>query len=322
MSHSQPIPYLKDAQNVFSEECGALEAISNRLNESFNEAIRILLETQGRVVVTGIGKSALIAKKISATFNSTGTPSIMLHAADALHGDLGMVKPEDLVIVISKSGDSPEISSLVPHIRKAGNSLIAICGNPNSYLANHCHCFLDVQVEKEACPLNLAPTTSTTAQLVMGDALAVCLLKARGFTTEDFARFHPGGILGKKLYLRAQDILHINNPGISPTSTFREIISAITGGRQGAVAVTENNRVLGIITDGDIRRLLQNREDFLTLNALEVMNPNPICVPIETLAIQCVELMNEKKISQIILLKSGQYEGIIHIHNLHSEGLF
>ena len=278
---------------------------------------------KGKVVVTGIGKSANIASKIVATFNSTGTSSVFLHAADAIHGDLGVVGKEDIVIAISKSGETPEIRVLIPLLKARGNKIVAMAGNKDSYLALQADYFLDVTVEQEACPNNLAPTASTTAQLAMGDALAVCLLDLRGFTPGDFAKFHPGGALGKRMYLRVADIFAKNPvPVVSPDETMENVILEISSKRLGATAVVENDTLLGIITDGDLRRMIEKHGDYKKLRAKDIMSPNPKVIEKESLAVDALTLMRENNITQIPVLDNGKYSGIIHLHDILKEGIF
>jgi arabinose-5-phosphate isomerase len=303
-------------------EANALNALKEQVNADFVEAVETILQSTGRVVITGIGKSAAIANKIVATLNSTGTPSIFMHAADAVHGDLGMIREDDVVICISKSGNTPEIKALVPLLRMGGNKLIGMVGNLDSFLALQSDLILNVWVEKEACPNNLAPTTSTTVQLVMGDALAVCLLKARGFTSKDFAKFHPGGALGKRLYLTLGDLVSLNlAPAVHPNSSIKEVIVELTTKRLGAVAVLDGEELKGVITDGDIRRMLENYDDLSTVKAIDIMNPSPFTMEFNELAINGVREMSTRKISQIIVLNNTQYLGMVHIHDLNREGI-
>jgi len=280
-------------------------------------------QAAGRVIISGIGKSAVIAQKIVATLNSTGTPAIFMHAADAIHGDLGMIQPGDVVIIISKSGNSPEIKVLVPFIKNFGNPVIAICGNETSYLALNADIVINSTVTKEACPHNLAPTTSTTAQLVMGDALAICLLNAKGFTEKDFARFHPGGALGKRLYLRVADMSDSNEqPKVKPGSALREIIYEISAKRLGATAVIdEQGEIKGIITDGDLRRMLEKNESPANLKAADILSPNPKSIDGGELATEALALMRRHDITQLVVTKEGRYAGMLHLHDLVREGI-
>jgi arabinose-5-phosphate isomerase len=284
--------------------------------------VELIFNSRGRVIITGIGKSAIIANKIVATLNSTGTPSVFMHAADAIHGDLGLVLKDDVVICISKSGNTPEIKVLIPLLKKTKNPLIAITGNMNSMLAEQANFVFNSYVEKEACPNNLAPTTSTTAQLVMGDALAVSLLKIRGFSSNDFAKYHPGGALGKKLYLSVKDLLILNEkPTVSLKSGINEVIIEISEKRLGVTAVTENSRIVGIITDGDLRRMLTKSEDFSKLSAEDIMSKSPKTININAMAIEAMELMESNKISQLLVEDNEQYAGVIHLHDLIKEGI-
>ena len=284
--------------------------------------MELIYNSNGRVIITGIGKSAIIANKIVATLNSTGTPSVFMHAADAIHGDLGLVLKNDVVICISKSGNTPEIKVLIPLLKKAKNPLIAITGNIKSVLAEQADFVFNSFVKKEVCPNNLAPTTSTTAQLVMGDALAVCLLKIRGFSSRDFAKYHPGGALGKKLYLSVKDLLiHNDQPVVSLKSEIKKVIIEITEKRLGVTAVTENNRIVGIITDGDLRRMLSKSEDFTKLYAEDIMSKAPKTININAMAIDAMELMELNEISQLLVEDNGQYAGVIHLHDLIKEGI-
>ncbi len=314
---------IKNAKHTLHLEAQAVEALQAFVNDSFVEAVQLLHQMRGRAVVSGIGKSAVIAQKIVATFNSTGTPALFLHAADAIHGDLGMIQPGDVVIVISKSGESPEIKVLLPLLKDFGNKVIALCGNATSFLATQAHCFVNSTVEAEACPNNLAPTTSTTAQLAMGDALAVCLLHLKGFTAADFARYHPGGALGKKLYLRIGSLLPAGEaPEVLPTASIQEVIYEISNKRLGATAVVEAGQILGIITDGDLRRMLERGADIRTLRATDIMSAQPRTIAADTLAVEALRQMQEAKITQLIVLqKDGFYGGILHINELLREGL-
>jgi arabinose-5-phosphate isomerase len=304
-------------------EARSVEKLKEYINEGFVKAVETIHVSKGRVIITGIGKSAVIAQKIVATFNSTGTPAIFMHAADAIHGDLGMIQPDDTVIIISKSGESPEIKVLIPFIKNFGNSVIAICGNENSYLANHADCFVNSTVEKEACPNNLAPTTSTTAQLVMGDALAVCLLSLKGFSAQDFARFHPGGALGKRLYLRVSDLSKANQrPEVKATSSVKEAIYEISSKRLGAVVVTQDDgSIVGIVTDGDIRRMLEKNESPANLKAADILTPGPKTIDEGELAVAALEMMREHDITQLVVTSGGKYAGMLHLHDLVREGL-
>jgi arabinose-5-phosphate isomerase len=321
-----------DAQSAacYANETIRLEAesvahLQEFVDEGFLEATRLLHEGKGRAVVTGIGKSAVIAQKIVATFNSTGTPSLFLHAADAVHGDLGAIQPEDVVIVVSKSGESPEIRVLLPLLRSFGNKIIALCGAPASFLATTADCLVNCSVAKEACPHNLAPTTSTTAQLVMGDALAVTLLQLKGFSVEDFARYHPGGSLGKRLYLRVRDLLHRDapSPAVRPDARIRDVIWSISSGRLGATVVTdESGTIHGIITDGDLRRMLEQHEDPRQLRASDILTSSPKIIAEESLAVDALEEMRTHDIMQLVVVdEADAYAGLVHLHDLLREGL-
>lgn len=313
----------KDALETIQLEADSVLQLKKYVDEAFARAVQTIHEAAGRVVISGIGKSAVIAQKIVATMNSTGTPAIFMHAADAIHGDLGMIQPGDVVIIISKSGNSPEIKVLVPFIKNFGNPVIAICGNETSYLATNADMVINSTVDKEACPHNLAPTTSTTAQLVMGDALAVCLLNAKGFTEKDFARFHPGGALGKRLYLRVADMSDMNEqPKVRPGSPLREIIYEISARRLGATAVLGNDQeILGIITDGDLRRMLEKHENTVNLTARDILSANPKQIDGSELATEALALMRHHDITQLIVTKEGKYAGMLHLHDLVREGI-
>jgi len=312
----------QSALRTISLEHQAIESLQSSINQDFIDVVEMIYNSNGRVIVTGIGKSALIAAKIVATLNSTGTSSVFLHAADAIHGDLGIVGKEDIVIAISKSGETPEIKVLVPLIRANGNSIVAIVGNTDSYLAKQADKILNVEVKQEACPNNLAPTSSTTAQLVMGDALAVSLLKLRGFTSKDFARIHPGGALGKRLYLRVAD-LFVNNlvPKVKADETMQKVIIEISSKRLGATAVLENGTLIGIITDGDLRRAFQTHENMRELKAKDIMTKNPCCIDQESMVVDALNMMKENNITQLPVLKKDKYVGVIHLHDILKEGI-
>lgn len=303
-------------------EAAAIANLSELLDESFAQAMEVLAACKGRIVISGIGKSAIIAQKIVATLNSTGTPALFLHAADAIHGDLGMVQTEDVVIIISKSGESPEIKVLVPLIRNFGNPLMAMVGNTNSYLARNATHVFNTTVDQEACPNNLAPTTSTTAQMVMGDAIAVCLMQQKGFRMEDFAKLHPGGALGKKLYLRVSDLVHDNEkPQVPETATLKEVIVEITAKRMGVTAVVDAaNHLAGVITDGDLRRMLE-RNGLDGIKATDIMTRNPKTIEPNQLAVNALDLMRQYAITNLAVVENGQYQGMIHLHDLVKEGL-
>jgi arabinose-5-phosphate isomerase len=304
-------------------ESAAIHALAGYIDENFEHVADLLFNMKGRLVVSGIGKSAIIGQKIVATFNSTGTPAIFMHAADAIHGDLGMIQEGDVVMVISKSGESPEIKVLVPLIRNLGNPLVAMVGNVSSYLSSHANHVLNTTVPQEACPNNLAPTTSTTAQMVMGDALAVCLMEMKGFTSEDFAKFHPGGTLGKKLYLRVSDLYPQNEkPFVKAGSSLKDVIVEISQKRLGITAVIDDEgRLEGVITDGDLRRMLEKGGDTGSVTAALIMSPNPKTIDASSLAVSALDLMRKNNITQLLVQESGKYAGVIHLHDLIKEGL-
>ncbi|WP_406684181.1 KpsF/GutQ family sugar-phosphate isomerase [Seonamhaeicola sp. MEBiC1930] len=313
---------LQIAKQTIEAESKAIFNLSHLITNDFASAVELIYNSKGRVIITGIGKSAIIANKIVATLNSTGTPAIFMHAGDAIHGDLGLILKEDVVICISKSGNTPEIKVLVPLIKSAKNKMIAITGNKDSFLGQQVDYVLNTYVDKEACPNNLAPTTSTTAQLVMGDALAICLLKMRGFSSKDFAKYHPGGSLGKKLYLRVHDISSVNEkPKVLPTASIKEVIVEITEKRLGVTAVVENDEIIGIVTDGDLRRMLSNVDDFTSLTASDIMSATPKRIKAETMAVDALELMEENEITQLLVEEKGKYAGIVHLHDLIKEGI-
>lgn len=311
------------AVETIKAEAAAIEKLADYIDDNFINTVTEIYNSKGRVIVTGIGKSAIIASKIVATLNSTGTPAIFMHAADAIHGDLGIIQTDDIIICLSKSGNTPEIKVLVPLIRNLGNRLVAIVSNTDSYLAQKADYVLRATVEREACPNNLAPTSSTTAQLVIGDALAVCLLKLRGFTPADFARFHPGGSLGKKLYMRVSDIFSENNvPRVHPNDRIPSVIIEISSKRLGATAVIDDdNRVVGIITDGDLRRMLQKNMNIEGLTAKDIMSTAPKTIAPDELAINAFHLMEQHKITQLLVIDNGMYLGVIHIHDILREGI-
>ena len=303
-------------------EAQSVADLANFIDDDFVDCVKLIYKSRGRVVVTGIGKSAIIAQKIVATFNSTGTPSIFMHAADAIHGDLGIIQKDDVIICISKSGDTPEIKILLPLLRTWGNKLIAITGNTGSYLATHSDAVLNTTVKQEACPNNLAPTSSSAAQLAMGDALAVCLLDYRGFTQKDFARFHPGGALGKKLYLKLKDI-YLSNPApqVKPGDDIRDVIVIISSNRLGAAAVVDKGILRGVITDGDLRRMLLDKRTLDGIKARDIMNDNPKRLDKNTMAVDALALMKAHNISQLIVTDKEKYAGMIHLHDLVKEGI-
>jgi KpsF/GutQ family protein len=311
------------AIKVIETEANAVRKLTEFIDKTFVDMVDMIYKNAGRVVVTGVGKSAIIATKWVATFNSTGTPALFMHAADAIHGDLGMIQPSDVVICLSKSGDTAEIKVLVPLIKKMGNTLVAIVSNPDSYLAQHADYRILATVDAEACPNNLAPTSSTTTQLVMGDALAICLLQRRGFSARDFAKVHPGGALGKKLYTRVSDVLdRQRRPAVQEDDMLRQAILVISANRLGATAVLNTQQELcGIITDGDIRRMLERGGSFDSLKARDLMNIRPKTIDCNEMAITAFRLMEEKSVSQLVVLQEGQYVGMIHIHDIMREGI-
>jgi arabinose-5-phosphate isomerase len=305
-------------------EAQAIADLRSHINEDFEKAVSAIAGCKGRIVISGIGKSAVIAQKIVATFNSTGTPSIFMHAADAIHGDLGIVQQDDIVIIISKSGESPEIRILVPLIRNFGNTIVGMVGNIHSFLAKQSQIILNTTVDQEACPNNLAPTSSTTAQLVMGDALAVCLMELKGFRSEDFAKFHPGGTLGKKLYLRVSDLYPSNEkPMVNPDQLLQEVIMEMTQKRLGVTAVVDDQHsLLGIITDGDLRRMLRNNIRFDDkIKAADIMTKTPKTIAPTELAVQALDILRKNEITQLAVIENGTYLGIIHLHDLIKEGI-
>lgn len=312
------------AKSVILEESRAIGAMTNYIDEDFCKVVELIYESRGRVIVTGIGKSAIIAQKIVATLNSTGTPSVFMHAADAIHGDLGMIRPEDVVICISKSGNTPEIKVLIPLIRNIGNDqIVAMVSNTESFLAQNATYVLKATVEKEACPNNLAPTTSTTAQLVMGDALAVCLIECRSFSSRDFAKYHPGGSLGKRLYTRVSDVFDMENkPIVAPSDSIRRVIVQMSAGRVGAVVVIdEHHNIKGIITDGDLRRMLERYQDVDDLQAQDIMSVNPKTVQSDELAYNAFQTMEKNSITQLVVLEGTQFKGVVHLHDILREGV-
>ncbi|MCP4521713.1 MAG: KpsF/GutQ family sugar-phosphate isomerase [Cytophagales bacterium] len=313
----------KIAIDTLLNEAEAVKNLTNYIDENFEQCIEEILKISGRVVVTGIGKSANIGQKIVSTLNSTGTPALFMHAADAIHGDLGMIQEQDIVIAISKSGNTPEIKVLVPLLKRTGAKLVGLVGNIDSYLAESSDFILNATVEKEADPNNLAPTSSTTATLAIGDALAVCLLSARNFSSEDFAKYHPGGALGKQLYLKVSDIYPNHElPVVSANSTIQEIIVEISSKRLGATAVVDDNQeLLGVITDGDLRRMLSQNSDFLNKKALDIMSPNPKTINAEAYAVEALSTLREYNITQVIVTKDKKVVGFVHLHDLLKEGI-
>jgi arabinose-5-phosphate isomerase len=317
-------PILQTAKETILLESSAIANLANLLDENFEKAVNFILNSDGRVIVTGIGKSANIATKMVATFNSTGTPAIFMHAADAIHGDLGNVQENDVVICLSKSGNTPEIKVLVPLIKNYGNKIIAITGNIESFLGKNSDFPLNTFVEKEACPNNLAPTTSTTAQLVMGDALAVCLQDLRGFSTKDFAKYHPGGALGKRLYLRVSDLIENNQiPKVNASDSVAKVIVEISEKRLGVTAVLESEKLIGIITDGDLRRMLTKTTNINHFTARDIMGENPKTVQQNAMAIEALEKLETNTITQILVVnEENKYVGVVHLHDLIKEGIF
>ncbi|WP_206513858.1 KpsF/GutQ family sugar-phosphate isomerase [Pseudoflavitalea rhizosphaerae] len=311
------------ALKTIQQEADAINALKPMIDDQFEKAVQAIQHTKGRLVISGIGKSAIIAQKIVATLNSTGTPAIFLHAADAIHGDLGMVQQQDVVMVISKSGESPEIKVLIPLIRNFGNTIIGMVGNMHSFLAKNSSIVLNTTVSQEACPNNLAPTSSTTAQLVMGDAMAVVLMELKGFGSDDFARFHPGGTLGKKLYLRVADLYTQNEkPEVLANATLKQVIVEISRKRLGVTAVTnDQQQLLGIITDGDLRRMLEKSVSLDNVTASEIMTVHPKTIAPDALAIEALDLLRQYDITQLVVSSENQYLGIIHLHDLVREGL-
>lgn len=313
---------LEIAKKTIESESNSIAKLADLLTDDFTKAVEIIYNSKGRLVVTGIGKSAIIAQKIVATMNSTGTPSLFLHASEAIHGDLGMVQPYDVVICISKSGNSPEIKVLVPILKQFGNSLIAITGNTTSFLAKGADFILDTTVTSESCPNNLAPTNSTTAQLVMGDALAVCLMELSDFKATDFAKYHPGGALGKKLLLRVGDMLDQScQPEVAPDTNIKKVIFEISEKRLGVTAVIENNKVIGIITDGDIRRMLNNNDTFAHLTAKDIMTKNPKTISLTSMVTDALNILEDFSITQLIVTEQEEYKGVLHLHDILKEGI-
>ena len=312
----------KIAQKVIEIEYNAIQSLFDRIDDSFVKAVELIASSNGRLIVAGVGKSANISSKLVATFNSTGQPSVFLHAADAIHGDLGNVQQGDIIICLSKSGNTVEIKSLISNLNVLGNKIISICGNQSSYLVKNSHINIDATISEEACPYDLAPTSSTTAQLVLGDALAICLLEYRGFTKEDFARYHPGGILGKKLSLKVVDVINDKTPLVAIKTSIKDIIIEISKNRLGATAVNDkNNQIIGLITDGDLRRALENNSDFTKLIAGDIMTINPKIVSEQSLAYDAFKIMKNFNITQLVVLKDDIYCGIIHIHDIIEEGI-
>ncbi len=310
------------ALSTLETEAMAVSQLKNYIDDRFVEIVKLIHLSEGRVIITGIGKSAIVAQKIVATMNSTGTPSVFMHAADAIHGDLGIILKKDVVICISKSGNTPEIKLLVPLIKSGGNKLIGMVGDLSSFLAVQSDYILNTTVEREACPNNLAPTSSTTAQMALGDALAVCLLDFKGFSELDFARYHPGGSLGKRLYLRVGDLHPVNpKPEVKPTASIQDVILEISSKRLGATAVTENGLLKGIITDGDLRRMMSMGGAFDNVKASDIMTPNPKTATSEMMAADALQIMKSAHITQLVVVQEGRYEGFVHLHDLLKEGI-
>ena len=311
------------ATQIIENEANAIVGLKAFLNDDFQKTVESILESNGNLVFSGIGKSAIIAQKTVATMNSTGTSAVFMHAADAIHGDLGIVREGDIVVILSKSGETPEIKMLVPLIKLRGNKIVAIVGNRRSYLASQADFILDVTVDEEAMPGSLAPTSSTTAQLVMGDALALVLMRCRGFSTADFAKFHPGGALGKQLYLRVKDLYTRNErPEVGPDDNLTQVIIEMTHKRLGATVVAQNDSILGIITDGDLRRMLMNTPDIEHVKAAQIMTSNPKTIDEEALVVDALHLMRHNSITQLPVVSNGKYLGIIHLHDILKEGIF
>jgi arabinose-5-phosphate isomerase len=310
------------AKKTILSESESIAKLIDYIDDQFVETTQILLQSKGRLIVAGIGKSAIIAQKMVATFNSTGTPSLFLHAAEAIHGDLGMVQSEDVVICISKSGNSPEIKILVPILKRFGNKLIAMTGNTTSFLAKESNYVLNTTVDSESCPHNLAPTNSTTAQLVMGDALAMCLMNLRNFSREDFAKYHPGGSLGKKLLLQVKDMIENSlKPSVAPNTPIKKVIFEISEKRLGATAVIEDGKVIGVITDGDIRRMLNDNDTFTHLTAKDIMTKSPKMIQSNSMVVQALNILEDYSITQLVVVDNDEYKGVIHLHDILKEGI-
>ena len=309
------------AKSVIDQEAQAIYTLSSLLDDQFSEVVNLLYNSSDRLVITGIGKSAIIANKIVATLNSTGQPAMFMHAADAIHGDLGMIQTNDVILCVSKSGSTPEIKVLIPLIKNLGNKLIAMVSNKSSYLAKNSDYVLHAFVEKEACPNNLAPTTSTTVQMVLGDSLAIALLKMRGFSSNDFAKYHPGGALGKKLFLRVEDLCNHEKPKVNLCSSVHDVIIEISSKRLGATVVLDGNNISGLITDGDLRRMLEKNSNINNLIASDIMTENPKCISKNALAAEALGVMEVNQISQLVIEDNGTYSGIIHLHDILKEGI-
>lgn len=313
---------LLNAKKSILSQSESIAKLNDYLTPDFAKSVELIYQSKGRLIVTGIGKSAIIAQKIVATLNSTGTPSLFLHAAEAIHGDLGMIQKEDIVLCISKSGNSPEIKILVPIIKNFGNILIGMTANETSFLAINSDYVLHAYIDEEACPNGLAPTNSTTAQLVLGDAIAICLMKLRNFTSDDFAKYHPGGALGKKLLLRVKDILDTTHaPQVNPDASIKKVIMEISEKRLGVTAVVAHNKVIGIITDGDIRRMLNNRDQFTDLVAQDIMTKNPKYISSHIHVSEALDILENNKITQLVVIDNEEYKGILHLHDILKEGI-
>jgi arabinose-5-phosphate isomerase len=309
------------AIKTIDTEAKVIDGLTSFIDDDFEQTVKAIFKSKGRLIATGVGKSAIIAQKIVATLNSTGTHAIFMHAADAIHGDLGIITPDDIVLCLSKSGNTPEIKVLVPLIRSMGNKIISLVSTTESYLEEQADYKLKAYVDTEACPNNLAPTSSTTAHLVIGDALAICLLKLRGFSSMDFARVHPGGSLGKKLYLRVADVIGKEKPAVGKDTSLENVIIEISSKMLGATAVLDDGELEGIITDGDLRRMLEKRKDFIHLKAKDIMSKNPVTIDYDELAINAFNLMESRSITQLIVLQNNEYKGMVHIHNILREGI-
>ncbi len=320
MEHFDKI--ISSAQRTIAIETQAIQGLNEQIDRSFAEAVDTIYRSAGRVIVTGIGKSANIGHKIVATLNSTGTPAVFMHAADALHGDLGIVQKNDVVLALSHSGNTPEIKALLPLIKNMGNKLVGLTARRGSYLGKQADFVLCTAVEEEACPNNLAPTSSTTAQLIMGDAIAVALLELRDFSSEDFARYHPGGSLGKRLYVTVGDLYTQNErPAVEADASVKEVIVEISSKRLGITAVLENEKLIGVVTDGDLRRMMEREDDVMTVKAKDIMTPNPQHAAPKSLAAEALHQMEGKNITQLVVVEEGQYKGIIHLHDILKEGI-
>ncbi len=317
------VDIIQTAKQTIAVEAAAIANLGQFITTDFEKVVTIINNCKGRLVVSGIGKSAIVAKKMVATFNSTGTPALFMHAGDAIHGDLGMIQPDDVVLLVSKSGESPEIKAIVPLIKNFKNTLIGMVGNTSSYLANQSNFIINTTIDKEACPNNLAPTTSTTAQMVMGDALAICLMELKGFKDSDFAKYHPGGNLGKRLYLRVADLIANNPlPKVLPTATLKEVIIEITAKRLGVTAVIDDtNKIIGIVTDGDLRRMLEHSNNIEHITALDILSKNPKTIAPNTMAVTALDIFALHDISQLLVAENGNYLGILHLHDLIKEGI-